>query len=105
MPRATVACALLGSARMTIAALVLVLDPLLRVPTLAKLAALPYLTLGDPAGVRLPAVLEAPDQKTGGRLLDELEAHAGIVAVELVSAHFAEDLANDTDREATDEPS
>ena len=86
---------------MTIAALVLVLDPLLRVPTLAKLAALPFLTLGEPAGARLPAVLEAPDQQTGGRLLDELEAHPGLLAIELVSAHFTEPDAS----EAADEPS
>lgn len=95
------ACALLGIAGMTIAALVLVLEPLQRVPTLAKLATLPFLTLGELVGSRLPAVLEAPDQKTGGRLLDELESHAGLLAIELVSAHFTDDDLS----EAADEPS
>lgn len=80
---------------MVVSALVVTLstNPGPRAAALAALAADSRLTLGEPAGDRLPVVAEAESAAHGVTLCDALGAQPGVVRVDVVAIDFSLDQA------------
>ncbi|MFW5877018.1 MAG: hypothetical protein ACOCXM_09795 [Myxococcota bacterium] len=77
---------------MPISGVVLTLSdvPRVREGALDALRADPRITLGEPAGLRWPVVVDTPDGSGHQQALDELERAPGIVFVELAFADFSD---------------
>ena len=79
---------------MAITGLVLTLsdDDEAREQALAHIAAEPAVTLGDPEGVRYPAVVDTTSSREDRSCFERLEATAGVDLVELVCVSFDGDI-------------
>ncbi len=79
---------------MAITGLVLTLsdDDREREQALAQIAAVPAVTLGDPEGLRYPAVVDTPSSREDRDCFERLEATNGVDLVELVCVNFEGDM-------------
>lgn len=50
------------------------------------------LLLGELTGTRLPVVLESIDASSAARVMDALSGEPGVLHVDLITAHYEEDL-------------
>jgi hypothetical protein len=80
---------------MTISALVITLtsDAPIRSRALATLLATEALTLGEPNGARVPAVLETSSLRASRDVVEGLQATPGIQTVDVVQVHFEDEVA------------
>lgn len=58
---------------------------------LAMLASDPYVELGEPHGVRVPAVCETPTLEEGRQLFERLRRTVGVVNVDVLSIDFEDE--------------
>lgn len=50
------------------------------------------LSLGELTGTRLPVVLESTDARSAAHVMDALSEEPGVLHVDLITAHYEEDL-------------
>jgi len=91
MRRDPVASFLLASSSMIVSALVVTLshEPDDRELAMSALARDPRLTLGAPAGDRLPVVAETDSTALGAELCEALGSQPGVIRVDVVAIDFS----------------